>query len=80
MHKGNPHLLSITIGGCLLVVGALAAGALSGSLIVFGLAFAALLVVTASIVETLIRAFGDPEDAPPVSSGDDHQSNPMTAA
>jgi uncharacterized protein (DUF58 family) len=68
MRESNPHLLLITILGCLLVVIALAAGALSGSVVVFGVAFVALLLVTASIVETLIRALGEREDVPPVGN------------
>jgi len=68
MRNSNPHLLSITIVGCLFVVGALAAGALAGSLVVVGLAFLALLLVTASIVETLVRALGEQTDAPSVGT------------
>jgi hypothetical protein len=79
MRESNLHLLSITILGCLLVVIALAAGALSGSLVVFGIAFVVLLLAAASIAETLIRALGDGANAPSVGSGDDHESNPVTA-
>jgi hypothetical protein len=68
MRESNPHLLLINILGCLLVVIALAAGALSGSLVVFGVAFVALLLATASIVETLIRALGERADVPPVGN------------
>jgi hypothetical protein len=68
MRESNPPLLLINILGCLLAVIALAAGALSGSLVVFGVAFVALLLATASIVETLIRALGERADVPPVGN------------
>ena len=65
------HLLSITTLGCLLVVLALVAAVLSRSLIVAGLAFLLLLVVTASLAADLLSVTADPTNAPGVGPGSD---------
>jgi multisubunit Na+/H+ antiporter MnhG subunit len=58
------HLLSMTTIGCLLVVLALVAAVLSGSLVVAGLALLLLLFVTASLTADLLWVTADPTDAP----------------
>jgi hypothetical protein len=61
MPKRSPHLLSITLSSCLLAVSALAAAALTDSLVLVALAFLATLAMT----EVVIWTVGEQTDTPP---------------
>jgi len=54
----RPHLLSITIGGCFLIVSTLAVLTVTGILIVVGLGFLALIMVPALLSKTVRRTVG----------------------
>lgn len=58
MGDNSPHLLSITILGCLLVVSTLAVAVGTGSLAIVGLAFVAVILVTALLTGAVGRTIG----------------------
>lgn len=65
MGEQSPHLLAITSVGCLLVVSTLAVAAVTSSLVVVGLAFLALILVTALLTEAVSRTVGERTGKPP---------------
>lgn len=71
MPERSPRVLAITTVGCLMVVALLAAGALSDSIIITGLAFVATLVTAGLLLEMTLFATSGPagggqvEDRPP---------------
>ena len=58
MGDQSPHLLSLTIGGCFLVVSTLAVATVIGILIVVALVLFALIMVPALLIQAVRRTVG----------------------
>jgi heme A synthase len=78
MPERSPHVLTITTVGCLFVVGLLAVGVLTNSIIVVGLAFVATLVAAALLITMVVCAMNSP--APGGRAGGRRDTSPQREA